>query len=62
VTGGGSDNFLRHNADGSYGGPDPTVSWPTPRTLHVAALQPWEAKIIWVSGAGSCPEAVGGAS
>jgi hypothetical protein len=35
--------------DGTYGGRDQTVSWPSPRTVRISAMQPWEAKLIRIS-------------
>jgi glycosidase len=46
LTGSGTFNFVLKNADGSYGGNDSTVSWPSSHTIGVSGMQPWEAKII----------------
>jgi hypothetical protein len=50
VTGGHPYNYIRKNADGSYGSDDPTVSWPSASTLRISAMGPWEAKIIRIAG------------
>ncbi|HTE63503.1 MAG TPA: mandelate racemase/muconate lactonizing enzyme family protein, partial [Solirubrobacteraceae bacterium] len=51
VKGGGRLNYLAPRPDGGYGGDDPTVSWPSSKTLRVATMRPWEAKIILLGGA-----------
>jgi glycosidase len=49
VTGHDAYNFILKNPDGTYGGHDQTVSWPSPRTVRISAMQPWEAKLIRIS-------------
>jgi hypothetical protein len=49
LTGHDAYNYIRKNPDGTYGGRDQTVSWPSPRTVRISAMQPWEAKLIRIS-------------
>jgi hypothetical protein len=42
-------NYILANADGSYGGNDPDVSWNSATQAQISQMGPYEAKIIQVS-------------
>jgi glycosidase len=50
LTGGGTYNFIYSAGSGSYGGSDPAVSWNSQTAAQIAAMNPWEAKLILASG------------
>lgn len=45
----GTNNYILANADGSYGGNDPDVSWNSATQAVISQMGPYEAKIIQVS-------------